>query len=148
MVQRGQVTYLIATADPYTDIRQYAVHRFLQASALDTPADGLCGFDLKTYLDSDALQFGSPQSISFKAWLSQQQGRLIRETPLAPDMRLIEVADGYEVHATLNNTWQLHWWILSLGEHLVVHEPASLRQQIGNTLRRAAAAYEAPSPAP
>ena len=142
MVQRGQVTYLIATAPPYTDIRQYAAHRFLGATTLETSTQGAQAFDLKEYLDSDALQFGTPQKINFKAWLSQQQGRLIRETPLAPDMRMIEVEDGWEVFATLNNTWQLHWWILSLGEQVVVHEPASLRQHIGNMLRRAAAAYE------
>ncbi|HCF1969081.1 TPA: WYL domain-containing protein, partial [Pseudomonas aeruginosa] len=40
-----------------------------------------------------------------------------------------------------NNTWQLHWWILSLGDSLVVQEPSQLRQQMGDTLRRAAAAY-------
>ncbi|MNC79574.1 hypothetical protein D3C75_1320880 [compost metagenome] len=57
-------------------------------------------------------------------------------------MALEALSEGYQVQATVNNTWQLHWWILSLGDSLVVQEPAALRQQVGDTLRRAAAAYE------
>ena len=57
MVQRGLVTYLIATAYPYTDIRQFAVHRFRTVEPLDQPAEGLQEFDLRAYLSSDALQF-------------------------------------------------------------------------------------------
>lgn len=56
-------------------------------------------------------------------------------------MVLEALSDGFQVSATLNNTWQLHWWILSLGDSLVVNEPAELRQQMRDTLRRAAAAY-------
>ena len=43
--------------------------------------------------------------------------------------------------STLSNTWQLHWWILSLGDSMVVEQPPELRVQIGKTLHRAAAAY-------
>mgnify|MGYP001106350135 FL=1 len=67
---------------------------------------------------------------------------MIRETPLSTDMVLEVLTDGFQVQATVNNTWQLHWWILSLGDSLVVREPPELRQQMGDTLRRAAAAYE------
>lgn len=142
IIQRGQVTYLIATAAPYTDVRQYAVHRFRQVQALDAPCEGLGTFDLDSYLGSDALQFGKPEKIELKAWVSEQQGRLIRETPLSSDMQLTAVKGGYQVQATVKDTWQLQWWILSLGESMVVQEPASLRARVAQTLRRAAQAYE------
>lgn len=141
IVQRGLVTYLIATAAPYTDIRQFAVHRFRAVTALDTPCQGLESFELQSYLDSDALQFGKPEKILFKAWVSEHQARLIRETPLGADMTLEALANGFQLQATVSNTWQLQWWILSLGDALVVQEPADLRRQVGDTLRRAAAAY-------
>lgn len=141
IVQRGLITYLIATAAPYTDIRQFAVHRFRAVTALETPCQGLDAFELQSYLDSDALQFGKPEKIRFKAWVSEHQARLIRETPLSKDMTLEALANGFELQATVNNTWQLQWWILSLGDALVVQAPAALRQQVGDTLRRAAAAY-------
>lgn len=142
MVQRGLVTYLIATAHPYTDIRQFAVHRFRTVEHLDRSAEGVQGFDLRTYLASDALQFGTPEKIQFQAWVSERQARLIRETPLSPDMTLEQLEDGYRVRSTLSNTWQLHWWILSQGDAMVVEQPDELRAQIGEMLQRAAAAYQ------
>lgn len=142
MVQRGLVTYLIATAHPYTDVRQFAVHRFRAVDPLDKPAEGLQGFDLRTYLASDALQFGTPEKIHFQAWVTERQARLIRETPLSSDMTLEQLEDGYRLRSTLSNTWQLHWWILSQGDAMVVEQPAELRAQIGQTLQRAAAAYQ------
>ena len=141
IVQRGLITYLIATAAPYTDVRQFAVHRFREVTVLDTQCQGVASFELHTYLASDALQFGNPEKILFKAWVSEHQARLIRETPLSADMVLQALPDGFQIQATVSNTWQLHWWILSLGASLVVQEPAALRQQVGDTLRLAAAAY-------
>lgn len=141
MVQRGLVTYLIATAHPYTDVRQFAVHRFRILDQLDKPAEGLLAFDLPAYLASDALQFGTPEKIQFQAWVSERQARLIRETPLSADMTLEPLEDGFRVRSVLSNTWQLHWWILSLGDSMVVEQPPELRAQIGKTLHRAAAAY-------
>ena len=74
--------------------------------------------------------------------MSEHQARLIRETPLSADMVIASLAQVFQHQATVTNTWQLHWWILSLGDSLMVQEPAALRQQMGDTLRRAAAAYE------
>ncbi|WP_145129079.1 YafY family protein [Pseudomonas sp. URMO17WK12:I11] len=146
IVQRGLVTYLIATAAPYTDIRQFAVHRFQAVEALGSPCQGLESFDLQHYLATDALQFGTPQKIQLKAWVSEFQARLIRETPLSEDMQLLPHEQGFHLSATVTDTWQLRWWVLSLGDAFVVQEPAALRQQLGDALRRAAAAYELDSP--
>lgn len=142
IVQRGQVTYLIATADGYTDVRQYAMHRFHEAEKLEASCQGLQDFDLQAYLNSDALQFGKLEKISLKAWVSAHQARLIGETPLSEDMQLTQQDDGFVVEATVSNTWQLQWWILSQGAGIVVHEPLVLRQKISEMLRQAASAYE------
>jgi len=142
IVQRGLITYLIATAAPYTDIRQFAVHRFRSAKVLDSACQGLEAFELQAYLASDALQFGKPEKIRLQAWVSEHQARLIRETPLSSDMQLEAQEQGFSLSATVTDTWQLRWWILSLGDAFVVQAPADLRQQIGETLRRAAAAYQ------
>ncbi|VFB22012.1 helix-turn-helix transcriptional regulator [Pseudomonas fragi] len=50
IVQRGLITYLIATAAPYTDVRQFAVHRFREVTVLDTQCQGVASFELHTYL--------------------------------------------------------------------------------------------------
>lgn len=142
IVQRGQITYLIATAEGYSDIRQYAAHRFQDIEELQVSCEGVQQFKLQDYLATDALQFGTPTKIRFKAWISARQARLIRETPLSQDMELQAQEDGFLVQATVSDTWQLQWWVLSQGDDLVVHEPVELRQRVQNTLRRALRAYD------
>jgi Predicted transcriptional regulator len=142
LVQRGLITYLIGTAHPYTDVRQYAVHRFRQLTLSPTSTEGLRDFNLQAYLRTDALQFGKVEKIAFQAWISEKQARLLRETPLSADMMMTDLGKGYRVTATISDSWQLQWWILSLGDGLIVEKPQNLREQIAQKLRSAAAAYE------
>lgn len=142
LIQRGQVAYLIATATPFTDIRQFAVHRFRQANVLDRPAEGLDDFDLQGYLGSDALQFGSAEKIELQAWISSNLARRVRETPLSADMTLTGLDHGHRLQATVSNSWSLRWWLLSQGEELIVEQPPALRQLIARTLSNAAAQYQ------
>ena len=142
LVQRGPITYLIGTAPPYADVRQYAIHRFRQAETLPSPAQGLDDFDLQEYLASNALQFGSTAKISLQARLSDSLVRLLRETPLSSDMTLEKLTEGYRLRATISDTWQLQWWILSQGDALIVEAPQYLREQIATKLKQAAAQYE------
>lgn len=142
LIQRGQVAYLIATAQPFTDTRQFAVHRFRQLSMLDSPAQGLDAFDLQSYLRSDALQFGSAEKIELHAWVSSNLARLVRETPLSADMTLTDLEHGHRLQATVSNSWSLRWWLLSQGDELIVEQPTALRQLIAKTLSSAAAQYQ------
>ena len=143
-MQRGLITYLIGTAHSYTDVRQYALHRFRELTLMPTATQGLKDFNLQAYLSTDALQFGKTEKIAFQAWLSEKQARLLRETPLSADMALTDLgnSNGYRVTATISDSWQLQWWILSLGDALVVERPLNLRAQIAEKLRSAAAGYE------
>lgn len=144
LVQRGLITYLIGTAPPYNDVRQFAAHRFRELTIIPSATQGLKDFNLQAYLNTDALQFGNTERIAFQAWLSEKQARLLRETPLSADMALTDLgkSNGYRVTATISDSWQLQWWILSLGDALVVEKPQSLREQIAGKLRSAAAGYE------
>ena len=142
LVQRGPITYLIGTSPPYADVRQYAIHRFREAKTLPSPAQGLDDFDLQIYLASNALQFGSTAKVNLQARLNDSLARLLRETPLSSDMTLEKLPEGYRLRATISETWQLQWWILSQGEALIVEAPQSLRKQIAEKLKRASAQYE------
>ena len=142
LVQRGSITYLIATAEPYSDIRQYALHRFRAVDVLDTPLVRVAGFSLQAYLASDALQFGAQEPVRLQAWVSDTLARMIRETPLSPDMTLEPGEEGFCLQATVRDSWQLRWWLLQQGENICVQAPASLREALRETLRRALARYE------
>ena len=141
LVQRGQVTYLIATASPYHDIRQYVLHRFEQASLLETPSVKPEGFKLRDYIDGGAMQFGSSEKIRLRATLSEGVARLLQETPLSDDMKLSSSPNGTQLTATVGNSWELRWWILSHAESVIIHEPMDLALEIRTRLRAALDAY-------
>lgn len=137
LVQRGQITYLIATAEPFADIRQFVLHRFEDAQRLTTSSIKPEGFNLAQYIASDAMQFGTQDKIRLQAWVTDSLARLIKETPISDDMQLVKDEDGSSLTATVTNSWELQWWILSHSGSIVVRGPESLRAEIKNKLQRA-----------
>lgn len=142
LIQRGLITYLIATAPPYSDPRQYALHRFRQVERLDTDADDCTDFDLKGYLASDALQFNPNGKVQLQAWVSDTLARLIRETPLSDDMTLVPLEQGQRLQASVSDSWQLRWWLLQQGENLCVEKPEGLRAFVRESLQATLIRYQ------
>lgn len=137
LVQRGQVTYLIATAEPFDDIRQYALHRFRNAQILEDSALAPEDFELQNYLQSGAMQFGEPATLKVEAWINSGLARLLRETPISADMQLVADADGFNMTATVNDSWELQWWILSHCGSIQIRKPKKLRDNITQRLTSA-----------
>lgn len=136
LIQRGNITYLAAIAEPYEDVRLYAAHRFQQVDLLDVPCRRPDDFSLDEYIASGALQFTSPGAgmMKLQAWISEELARQLRETPLTADMRMEADGDGYRLSATLQDSWQLRWWLLSHTGKMVVREPLALRQELRSQL--------------
>ena len=141
LVQRGPVTYLVATAFTYTDVRLYAVHRITGASVQAEPAHRPDGFSLDDYIAQGALQFGDGRTIRLKARVSPWLADILTETPLTADQRLEPVGEEFRLTATITDSWQLRWWILSQGAGITVLEPEALRKEIGGELRKCLANY-------
>ncbi len=141
LVQRGPVTYLVATAFTYQDIRLYALHRFSQAVLTESAANRPENFNLDDYIASGALQFGDGAQIQLIAKISKELADYLAETRLADDQILKPQGDGFLLQATVNNSWQLRWWVLSNGPAIEVLEPESLRKQIFQTLSQACQRY-------
>jgi predicted DNA-binding transcriptional regulator YafY len=144
-VQRGPVTYLVATTFEYTDVRLYALHRVRAARMLETPAKRPPDFDLDTYISRGALHFGGERTLRLRARVSEELGRILSETPLSEDMMLRRArAGGYTVSATVPDTWALHMWLLSQGDGIEVTAPKALREQLRSTLEASLAHYGDP----
>ena len=143
LVQRGPVTYLVATAFTYTDVRLYAVHRITGASVQAEPAHRPDGFSLDEYIAQGALQFGDGRTIRLKARVSPWLADILTETPLTADQRLEPIGDELRLTATITDSWQLRWWILSQGAGMTVLEPDTLRREITQTLKRTLKGYRA-----
>jgi len=137
MVNRGPVSYLVATAWKYDEVLLYAMHRISRAERTYEACRRPKNFNLDEYIDSGALQFGSGKEIRLKAQVSEDLGRILSESPLSED----QVLKGGKLTATVRDTWQLHWWILSQSDSIKVESPAVLRNAIVKDMQRALKLY-------
>jgi predicted DNA-binding transcriptional regulator YafY len=79
-----------------------------------------------------------------KALIQDHLAQHLRETRLSKD-QCIEPDPNHEnqflLTASVFETWQLTWWILGQGAAIEVLAPQSLRVQIADSLKEAAARY-------
>ena len=142
LVQRGPISYLVATAFGYEDVRLYAVHRITEAVRTADHVKRPQGFSLDKYVEEGRLQFGNGSKLNLEALVSSGLAVCLEETPLAEDQRLVMKGERARLSATVLDTWQLNWWILSRGPDIEVLKPAKLRKQIALALREAATQYD------
>ena len=142
LVQRSNTTYLIATVATHTDLRQFALHRFEQVKQLEVPAEITEDFNLDEYIASGLMQFGSGETIQLQAWVSSSFASLLRETPLSLDMQLLAENGGALLQATVANSWELRWWLLSHTGSIKVLQPHALQENIVGYLQRGLDLYK------
>lgn len=130
LVQRGRVTYLIATAFDYDDVRLYAVHRIQEVVLLPELSQKSPNFQLDHYVNEGAMQFGSEGKVRLELRASPELAQILQETPLADDQSIHKKKDGYIVSATVTDSWQLQWWLLSQGSAVEVLAPSHLRSRL------------------
>lgn len=142
IAQRGAVSYLVATAFDYQDVRLYAIHRIVGAEILDQCSRTPIGFKLDRYVEEGSLQFGKGRTFLLEARISDPLAYVLRETPLSRDQCINPDGHGeYHLTATVQESWQLRWWILSQGENIELLSPDDLREEIRKTLSRSLARY-------
>lgn len=141
LVQRGLVSYIVATAFEYTDVRLYAMHRIVEAKQEEASVKKISGFSLQDYVESGAAEFGSGEAVAFKARIHRDIAHLLLETPLSEDMVISGQGEWAIVQATVKDSWQFRWWLLSKGALLEVIEPLEIRDAIGKDISMAAEYY-------
>ena len=141
LIQRGPVTYLAALAFKYTDVRLYAMHRLSKATRSDEKARRPKDFSVDSYIASGAMQFSEGKTVKLEASISPELARLLSESPLSDDMTIQKKDAGFTVKATVLDSWQLRWWILSQSDGIVVTKPTALRAEIHTQLKRAVTSY-------
>lgn len=141
MIQQGARSYLLATSADHDGPIQYALHRFHNAASLDAPATIPKGFSLDAFLAAGGAQFGQGAVITLKATLNDELATILSETPISPSQSL-ETRDGvHTLAATVRDSWQLGFWLLSQGPAIVVLKPAALRKRLISVLTKTLAAY-------
>ncbi|KAA3647567.1 MAG: WYL domain-containing protein [Proteobacteria bacterium] len=143
LVLRGVRTYLIArTHDAQNDeVMPYAAHRFKSVRVLKNKKANRKNFKLKECLDSDLMQFGVAEPIDLQLKLDQVMFKILKETPLTKNQKLIPQQDGGLLEIQIRDSWSLKWWILSKSEHVEVLKPLHYRRKIAGILMSAAKKY-------
>lgn len=143
LVQCGPVTYLVATAYAYEEPRIFALHRMVSAEFLNEPVKRPKDFDLDQYIRTGGFQFGNGKEIRLKARVGLDLARILTETPLSNDQKISERDKDSRctLTATIADSWQLRWWVLSQGSAIEVVGPTKLRAGIAKELKEAANIY-------
>jgi len=143
IIMRGSLSYLAASAWDYPDVRLYALHRFSKVTILDSAAKTPNGFNLDKAIANGLADFayqGEPIQLEIRCeeWVAAY----LAETPLSADQTAQEEADGWiRLTATVNDTWQLRWWLLGQGAGIEVCAPTTLQAEIKSALVSAANIY-------
>lgn len=133
IVQRGPVTYLIATVFDYSDICMFDLHRFRKVEMLDEPVRRPAGFNLDEFIASGGLGFGDGKKVKLEAIFTREAAEHLYETPLSEDQALRPQDKNHtKLIATVANTPQLMWWLLGFGDAVEVLAPAKLRASMAS----------------
>jgi predicted DNA-binding transcriptional regulator YafY len=135
IVQRGPVTYIVATLFQYRGPRLLALHRIESAVVLEGRAVDPPDFDLDEFIREGHLAFGDGSVIRLKLRFYNGAGDHLAETPLSEDQVIRDRGGGVlEVEATVAHTPQLEWWLRGFGENLQVLRPRRLGRKAGHRL--------------
>lgn len=145
LVQRGVVTYVVGRVLPYDNAHLFALQRVLDAELLDTDCVPPEGFTLAKFLEDGGMQFSGGRVIKLQALLDSTLVQSLQESPLEEDQQLTPAAGKagwHELSVCVTDSWQLRWWVLSLGEMIIVKSPDPLRQELAQRLAQASANYK------
>jgi predicted DNA-binding transcriptional regulator YafY len=141
LIQQGARSYLVASAFDYDTPLLYAVHRMASATVLEEPVKRPKSYSLDAFIDSGAAQFGSGETITLKARLSDELALLLREAPLSKDQQITTRSGVHSLTANVPDSWQLHFWIRSQGAAITVMKPVELRNHIIASLKETLGNY-------
>ena len=143
LINRDSVQYLVATAFEYTDPRLYALHRIHSAESTNDKAILTPSFDLDSYLKQSQGGFmtNSGEAVYLRATIEPWLAKILSETPLSEDQSIRNKGRQHLLRATIPDTWQLRWWILSVGNGIAITGPKRLQREIKSELETALAKY-------
>lgn len=144
IVLQGIVNRVVCTMDPdFTIIRHLPLHRFKEIT--DTGKDSLepKDFNMDDFIAEQNFGFPRTQNtIDIEIIFNAATGFHLSETPLSENQKMHnEKNNKLRVYATVADTEQLRWWLLSFGEHAEVIKPVSLRNEFKKRVKLLESTY-------
>jgi len=144
LLLRESSLYLIAQQKRDAVVRHFAVQRFSSVRLKELEPWPEQEFCLDDSLEDGRDQFGAGTTIQFNAQMSKPLYKILLDSPISLDMRVVEHHGALTLSATVKDTWALQSWILGHAEHVVVLAPVALRRASSRRIHAVAAAYESP----
>ncbi|WP_369855797.1 helix-turn-helix transcriptional regulator [Candidatus Thalassolituus haligoni] len=123
LVSKGNVHYLIATANDYTNPVIFALHRISNAELSDDSIDEHIHFNIDEYI----ANFGwTPAGeITLKADIAPAIAQRLEETPLGDEQKItpLDGSDWYQLEARVPDDQETKWWVYGLNHHIRVTAP-------------------------
>jgi predicted DNA-binding transcriptional regulator YafY len=142
LIQQGVRAYLVATRENQDLPRLYAIHRMQKAELSHQPSRMPKGYSLDSFIASGSTQFDPGKMITLKAKVSPYLAHVLEETPLSQDQKITSRAGSHTLTATVQNSWELDFWLRSQGTALTVLQPAALRKKTIAELKLHLSQYE------
>lgn len=136
IVSRHAISYLIASVNDYSDLRQFALHRIQGIELLAEPAKSHDEFDVDSYIREELNTGSTIEQVQLVADIAPNIAWLLRETPLSQQQSIEPIADSdwCRLQALVPDDTETRWWVFGLGENVCVHEPAHWREQVRQKL--------------
>lgn len=116
LAQQGTRLYLVCRFDGYDNQRSLALNRIVGARATTLTFERPKEFDLKKYDDDGRFGYGNGERIRLQFRIDKEAGLHLLESPLSADQDVKELADEYEITATVVDSAMLDWWLRGFGE--------------------------------
>ncbi|ATP52183.1 WYL domain-containing protein [Pseudomonas putida] len=145
LVSRHAVSYLLASVNGYSDLRQFALHRITEVKVLEEAGYEHESFDVDAYIASGVFSFREADAqVELIADVRPQIAALLSETPLSPQQTLSNVSEQgwHRLHATVPLDRETLWWIFALNENIRLHAPQVWVDEVRERLNSMQALYQ------
>lgn len=116
LAQQGERLYLACRFKGYSNVRNLALHRILEAADTGLPFERPADFDLDRYEADGHFRFGEGKRVRLSFSISKGAGHHLLESRLSEDQVAREIEGGYRITATVVDCRQLDWWLNSFGD--------------------------------
>ena len=144
IVLQGNVNRVVCTMDPdFNVIRHLPLHRFKRVEENEEDSVEPKDFDMDNFIAKQNFGFlRTKDPINIEIIFDASAGFHLFETPLSENQKINDEKNNkLRVFATVADTEQLRWWLLSFGEHAEVIKPVSLRNEFKKRVKLISSIY-------